>query len=168
MSDNQEEIISNTGPKKEPFCRVCFNKGKPKQVYRSHYVKSEKGMNGVIVCPELAWMKEVECNYCHVIGHTKDYCYVLKMKNYGCTYCSTFGHKQKNCMKMRLERDMLRADEEQQEARYYRRRRREEYWETHYEEREMLDRMLHRASPADRAILEMRSRIFVDQQYYRP
>jgi len=109
MSNIQQVTIKTSGPKKEPFCRVCCNKGKSKKVYRSHYIWSEKGMGGVIVCPELKHLLNMECYYCHNIGHTSKYCYGLKMRDYGCHVCNTFNHKQKNCKIYRQRRDERRT-----------------------------------------------------------
>jgi hypothetical protein len=58
----------------KPYCKVCHDTGKPESVYRSHYVKSAPGANGVIVCPTLA---SLECKYCHQKGHTVKHCTVL-------------------------------------------------------------------------------------------
>jgi len=105
MSNNQSSHTGNKEVKKEPFCRVCFNRGKSKKVYRSHYIWSEKGMEGEIVCPELKELKHMKCHYCHEMGHTTGYCKRLKMKDYGCCFCDTFNHKQKNCKLYRKDRD---------------------------------------------------------------
>lgn len=59
----------------KPYCKVCHDTGKPESIYRSHYVKSSPGPNGVIVCPTLA---KLECRYCHKTGHTVKHCVVLE------------------------------------------------------------------------------------------
>jgi hypothetical protein len=105
MSNIESVNIESNTPKKEPFCRVCFNKGKSKKVYRSHYIWSEKNMSGVIVCPELKDILNMECHYCHEIGHSTGYCYKLKMRDFGCRHCDTFKHKRKNCKLYREWRD---------------------------------------------------------------
>ena len=106
MSNIESVNIETTAPKKEPFCRVCFNKGKSKKVYRSHYIWSKKNMSGVIVCPELKdLLTTMECHYCHEIGHSVGYCYKLKMRDFGCCHCDTFKHKRKNCKLYREWRD---------------------------------------------------------------
>ena len=114
MSNIESVNIETTAPNKEPFCRVCFNKGKSKKVYRSHYIWSEKNMSGVIVCPELKDLLTMECHYCHEIGHSIGYCYKLKMRDFGCCHCDTFKHKQKNCKLYREWRDerRIRRNEE--------------------------------------------------------
>lgn len=114
MSNIESANIETTAPKKEPFCRVCFNKGKSKKVYRSHYIWSKKNMDGVIVCPELKDLLTMECHYCHEIGHSTGYCYKLKTRDFGCRHCDTFKHKQKNCKLYREWRDerRIRRNEE--------------------------------------------------------
>ena len=59
----------------KPYCKVCHDTGKPESIYRSHYVKTAPGPNGVIVCPTLA---NLECRYCHQKGHTVKHCTVLE------------------------------------------------------------------------------------------
>lgn len=68
---------SNSNSNK-PFCKVCFDAGKLENEYRSHFVKSETGGRGKIVCPTI---KSIECRYCHGFGHTVKYCGVLKEKS---------------------------------------------------------------------------------------
>ena len=60
---------------KKPFCKVCFDSGKSEMEYTSHFVKSEPGPKGIVVCPTL---QNLECSYCHSKGHTKSHCLVLK------------------------------------------------------------------------------------------
>lgn len=60
------------------FCKVCYDAGKPEWEYTSHYVKDQPGPNGKVVCPVLL---NVECNYCHVKGHTPTHCPKLKERN---------------------------------------------------------------------------------------
>jgi hypothetical protein len=59
----------------KPYCKFCHDTGKPESIYRSHYVKTAPGPNGVIVCPTLA---NQECRYCHQKGHTVKHCSVLE------------------------------------------------------------------------------------------
>ena len=68
MSKNNKSV-------KKSFCKVCFDSGKSEKEYTSHFVKSEPGGKGKIVCPTLL---NVECSYCHSKGHTKSHCEVLK------------------------------------------------------------------------------------------
>ena len=57
------------------FCKVCFDAGKAEGEYTSHFVKSEAGSKGKVVCPTLL---EMSCTYCHMKGHMKSYCAILK------------------------------------------------------------------------------------------
>ena len=62
----------------KPLCKVCKDAGKCESDYSSHFVKSNPGVKGVIVCPTLL---AYECTYCHKTGHSIGYCMVLKSKN---------------------------------------------------------------------------------------
>lgn len=55
----------------KPFCKVCFDSGKSEALYTNHYVKSEPGPKGKVICPTLLSMK---CSYCKDSGHTVKYC----------------------------------------------------------------------------------------------
>ena len=54
-----------------PFCKVCFAAGKTEEEYTSHFVRSEPGPNGFVVCPHLL---SLECRYCRQKGHTPKHC----------------------------------------------------------------------------------------------
>lgn len=60
------------------FCKVCFDCGKEESVYTSHFVRSEPGPKGKIICPILL---SLNCNYCKETGHTVKYCPILKDNN---------------------------------------------------------------------------------------
>lgn len=62
----------------KPLCKVCKDAGKCESEYSSHFVKSNTGQKGVIICPTLL---AYECTYCHKTGHSVGYCMVLKNKN---------------------------------------------------------------------------------------
>ena len=62
---------------KGPFCKVCFDTGKPESVYTSHYVRNVPGESGVVVCPTLL---DIQCRYCKKKGHTTSKCPILKKK----------------------------------------------------------------------------------------
>ena len=62
----------------KPFCKVCFDAGKSEIDYRSHYLRSEPGPKGKIICPTLL---SNECTYCHKKGHMKSHCLLLKKAN---------------------------------------------------------------------------------------
>ena len=56
------------------FCKICYDAGKDKSVYSSHYVKSDS----IVICPTL---KATECRYCRKLGHTIKFCKILNEKN---------------------------------------------------------------------------------------
>lgn len=61
-------------PAVKPFCKVCHDAGKTEKEYTSHFVKSEPGPNGKVVCPTL--LNQV-CRYCYNPGHTAGYCPII-------------------------------------------------------------------------------------------
>jgi hypothetical protein len=63
---------SKVAPKR--FCKVCHDAGKTEREYTSHFVKSEPGPNGKVVCPTLLAQ---ECRFCFEAGHTAGYCPVI-------------------------------------------------------------------------------------------
>ena len=63
-----------TSVKPKPFCPVCQAAGKTEKEYTSHFVKSEPGPNGKVVCPTLL---SQECRYCETPGHTAGYCPII-------------------------------------------------------------------------------------------
>ena len=63
-----KEAARNKG---KPFCKVCFDAGKPAKEYNSHYVKSTPGPNGKVTCPTLLIQA---CLNCGQPGHTSGYC----------------------------------------------------------------------------------------------
>ena len=58
----------------KPFCKVCQDAGKSEKEYTSHFVRSEPGPNGKVVCPTLL---SQNCGYCDGCGHTPKFCPVL-------------------------------------------------------------------------------------------
>ena len=60
-----------------PFCKICYDAGKHKNMYSSHWVKSKPGPDGVVVCPYLLSLK---CRYCKGKGHTPRCCPILQKK----------------------------------------------------------------------------------------
>ena len=50
------------------YCKVCFDAGKPEEVYKSHSVKNQWGM---VTCTTLLNQNCFRCGY---IGHTPAYC----------------------------------------------------------------------------------------------
>ena len=61
-----------------PFCKICFDAGKPKSQYSTHFVKDSPGPNGKVVCP---YLLSLACRYCHESGHTVKHCPKLEEKN---------------------------------------------------------------------------------------
>lgn len=61
----------------KPFCKVCQDAGKSEKEYTSHFVKSEPGPNGKVVCPTLLAQ---ECRFCFSNGHTAGYCPAIAAK----------------------------------------------------------------------------------------
>ena len=66
------------GAAKTPFCKVCYDAGRPKEEYQSHYVKDRPGPHGKVVCP---FLLNQECSYCHKKGHTPKQCPEVAAKN---------------------------------------------------------------------------------------
>jgi hypothetical protein len=65
---------------KKPYCKVCFDAGKPESEYTSHWVRSLPDRNGKtkVTCPTLL---STECRYCYELGHTAKFCPVLEKNN---------------------------------------------------------------------------------------
>jgi hypothetical protein len=78
MSAAQKKIVTSNKVAAKPFCKVCHDSGKTEAEYTSHFVKSEPGSKGKVVCPTLL---NQGCSYCHETGHTVSYCQVLKQNN---------------------------------------------------------------------------------------
>ena len=76
-SFSQKKIVTSKKVAVKPFCKVCHDSGKTEAEYTSHFVKSEPGSKGKVVCPTLL---NQGCSYCHETGHTVSYCQVLKNK----------------------------------------------------------------------------------------
>lgn len=66
-----EEAKQAAHKKGKPFCKVCFDAGKPESSFTSHYVKSAPGPTGKLVCPTLL---NQSCLTCGQTGHTSGYC----------------------------------------------------------------------------------------------
>jgi hypothetical protein len=71
---------SNATPMKKPFCKVCYDAGKPESDYTSHYVRSLPDRKGhtTVTCPTLM---STECRYCGNYGHTTKFCPIASNKN---------------------------------------------------------------------------------------
>jgi hypothetical protein len=55
----------------KPYCKVCYDAGRPEQEYTSHFVKDQPGPNGKVICPTLL---NQSCRICNKTGHTSSYC----------------------------------------------------------------------------------------------
>jgi hypothetical protein len=66
-----------TPANKKPYCKVCFDAGKPESEYTSHWVRSLPDRNGKsnVTCPTLL---STECRYCYELGHTAKFCPILE------------------------------------------------------------------------------------------
>lgn len=67
--------MSRNNTARKPYCKVCFDAGKPETEYTSHWVKDR---NGKTLCPTLL---NTECRYCYKLGHTAKFCDVLVKNN---------------------------------------------------------------------------------------
>jgi hypothetical protein len=67
----------NVQATKKPYCKVCFDAGKPESEYTSHWVRSLPDRNGktTVTCPTLL---DTECRYCYNFGHTAKFCPAIK------------------------------------------------------------------------------------------
>jgi len=62
---------------KKPYCKVCFDAGKPESEYTSHWVRTLPDHKGksTVTCPTLL---NTECRYCYQAGHTIKFCKILE------------------------------------------------------------------------------------------
>lgn len=63
------QMDSQSKTKSVPFCKFCFDSGKPEEIVHSHWIKDKK--DGKPCCPTLAATK---CGYCKAMGHTPKFC----------------------------------------------------------------------------------------------
>ena len=61
----------NQSQKVKPFCKVCYDTGKPESVYNSHFVRETRDLNSPVVCPTLL---ALSCRFCGANGHTVSKC----------------------------------------------------------------------------------------------
>lgn len=76
MSRNNN--TKNTKSVSKPFCKICFDAGKPESQYTSHYIRKTTDPNSAITCPILL---ATECRYCHQMGHTISRCTLREQNN---------------------------------------------------------------------------------------
>jgi hypothetical protein len=79
---------------RKPYCKVCFDAGKPETEYTSHLVKDH---NGKTLCPTLL---KTECRYCYKWGHTAKFCDILSKNNKEKTERTSPAAKEKPKQKM--------------------------------------------------------------------
>ena len=79
------------------YCKVCFDAGKPEEVFTSHTVKNQFGM---VTCVTLL---EHHCESCGCIGHTPKYCPAPKPVKKFCAFCRDNG-------KMHTDHNMWETD----------------------------------------------------------
>jgi len=78
-SSNSKSSNSKSSSNNKPFCKVCYDAGKPEREYTSHYVKNKPGNEGKVVCP---YLLSLVCTYCKKQeGHTAKHCPVLFAKS---------------------------------------------------------------------------------------
>lgn len=77
MSRNTKINQGANQASKKPYCKVCFDAGKPESEYTSHWVRSLPDRYGktTVVCPTLL---STECRFCYKLGHTAKFCPVLE------------------------------------------------------------------------------------------
>lgn len=64
---------------KKPFCKVCFDAGKPESMYTNHFVRASPDINAQVICPTLLGLS---CRRCGKNGHTVSRCKVtIKQTN---------------------------------------------------------------------------------------
>lgn len=61
----------NQSQKVKPFCKVCYDSGKPESVFNNHFVRETRDVNSRVVCPTLL---ALTCRCCGVRGHTVSKC----------------------------------------------------------------------------------------------
>jgi hypothetical protein len=89
-----------TAPKK-PYCKVCFDAGKPESMYTSHWVRSlpDAYGNSKVTCPTLL---ETECRFCYKLGHTTKFCPAIEQNK---------KQKERNDRKLKSTEEKPRSEE---------------------------------------------------------
>lgn len=90
-SRNNRNNSRNNRNSRKPFCKVCFDAGKPESEFTCHFVKDQPGPSGKVVCPTLL---STECRYCRKPGHFKSHCPALKQKQATEEYNRTIHRRQ--------------------------------------------------------------------------
>ena len=89
--------------KTSKFCKFCKSAGKSHSEYTSHYPKDQPGPKGKVICPTIL---STECSYCHAIGHAKNHCPKLNMKNNTFKYCVRVNKRVSSNNHMKSNRNM--------------------------------------------------------------
>jgi hypothetical protein len=89
--NNRNNSRNNRNNSRKPFCKVCFDAGKPESEFTCHFVKDQPGPSGKVVCPTLL---STECRYCRKPGHFKSHCPALKQKQATEEYNRTIHRRQ--------------------------------------------------------------------------
>jgi len=71
MTTTTKSSSLNKSQQVKPFCKVCYDTGKPELLFSNHFVRETRDPNSRIVCPTLL---ALECRYCFVRGHTVSKC----------------------------------------------------------------------------------------------
>ena len=85
MNSNNNRSSANANAKSvnannKKFCKVCFDAGKPENVYTNHTVKT-MNINTGIMETTCVTLLALECRYCFTTGHTVKFCPVIKENN---------------------------------------------------------------------------------------
>ena len=71
MSSSRNTVAPSSVSATKPYCKVCYDAGRPEKEYTSHYVKDQPGPQGKVICPTLL---NQHCRICDKTGHTSSYC----------------------------------------------------------------------------------------------
>ena len=77
--NNSSKTNQRSNGCKKPFCKVCFDAGKPESMYTNHFVRASPDINAQVICPTLLGQS---CRRCGKSGHTVSRCKVtIKQTN---------------------------------------------------------------------------------------
>lgn len=71
IANNNRRVNKSSAVMSKPFCKVCFDTGKPESLYTSHFVRETRDVNSRVVCPTLL---SLVCRFCGRNGHTVSKC----------------------------------------------------------------------------------------------
>jgi len=109
MSRNAKIHPSNPASTKKPYCKVCFDVGKPESMYTGHWVRSLPDRNGKtsVLCPTLL---ETECRFCYKLGHTTKFCPAIEQNK---------KQKERNDRKLKAVEEKPRLEEKKKPVSIY-------------------------------------------------